>query len=163
MPFQTISAERVLNFSNVGGISAKGAFPDAVPYVSEIRPEQVTKPTSGGLAPWQVKRVTAHIDTRLYEKLCLDGLAELAKLSTSYFSAAFKRSVGTSPHVYITTRRVERAKQLIADGMPLCEVALECGLADQAHLSRVFRRVAATTPTAWRQKQKRLAAARIAA
>lgn len=163
MQLQTISAERVLNLSNAGANSAKVALAGAVSYASEIRPEPVTKPTPGGLAPWQVKRVAAHIDMRLSEKLCLDGLAELAKLSTSYFSAAFRRSFGTSPHVYITARRVERAKQLIADGMPLCEVALECGFADQAHLSRVFRRVAATTPTAWRQKQKRLAAARIAA
>jgi AraC family transcriptional regulator len=74
------------------------------------------------------------------------------KLSTSYFSSAFKTSFGLSPHNYIVAQRVEFAKQLMLNtSAPLCEIALDCGLADQAHLSRVFRRLTGTTPSAWRR------------
>ncbi len=108
---------------------------------------------AGGLAPWQIKRLKSHIDARITERLCLDDLSALVKLSTSYFSAAFKRSFGVPPHNYIVARRVEFAKRQILGGdVPLCRVALDCGLADQAHLTRVFRRVTGTTPSAWRRE-----------
>lgn len=107
---------------------------------------------SGGLAPWQVKRLRQHIDARLGEPISLDELAQLVRLSTSYFSAAFKVSFGTSPHNYIVAQRVERAKRRMVDSdAPLSEIALDCGLADQSHLSRIFRRATGTTPSAWRR------------
>lgn len=111
------------------------------------------QPIAGGLAPWQIKRLKSHIDARITERLCLDDLSALVRLSTSYFSAAFKRSFGVPPHNYIVARRVEFAKRQILSGdAPLCRVALDCGLADQAHLTRVFRRVTGTTPSAWRRE-----------
>ncbi|TWF58879.1 helix-turn-helix domain-containing protein [Neorhizobium alkalisoli] len=126
--------------------------------------EAVSKPVPGGLAPWQIRRVAARIEERLSEKLSVDELAALAKLSPSYFAAAFRRSFGISPHAYIIARRVDHAKrQMLEDKIPLCQIALECGLADQAHLSRIFRRIEGITPTAWRQKHRYLAATRAAA
>jgi AraC-like DNA-binding protein len=107
---------------------------------------------AGGLAPWQVKRVNIHIEQNISRQVTIEELAQLANLSSSYFSAAFKVSYGTSPHNYIISRRVEHAKQLMLEGdSPLCEIALDCGLADQAHLSRIFRRVTNSTPSAWRR------------
>lgn len=107
-----------------------------------------------GLAPWQMKRVSALIEAQLGEKLCLDQLAEVAKLSTSYFATAFRRSFGISPYAFILRQRVEFAKrQMLQGGVPLCEIALNCGLADQSHLSRVFRRTTGMSPTSWRHSQ----------
>lgn len=107
---------------------------------------------TGGLAPWQVKRVNLHIEQNISRQITIEELSQLANLSSSYFSAAFKVSYGTSPHNYIISRRVEHAKQLMLEGnSPLCEIALDCGLADQAHLSRIFRRVTNSTPSAWRR------------
>jgi AraC-like DNA-binding protein len=40
---------------------------------------------------------------------------------------------------------------MIESNAPLCEIALDCGLADQAHLCRVFRRMTGTTPSVWRR------------
>lgn len=106
----------------------------------------------GGLAPWQADRVKRHIDSGLANRIGLVDLARLTRLSTSYFAAAFRVSFGTSPHDYICRRRVERAKELMtATESPLCEIALDCGFADQSHLSRVFRRVTGHTPAAWRR------------
>nr|WP_246691032.1 helix-turn-helix transcriptional regulator [Neorhizobium alkalisoli] len=73
-------------------------------------------------------------------------------MSTSYFSTAFKVSFGMSPHNYILSRRIGHAKlRMIESDAPLCEIALDCGLADQAHLCRVFRRITGTTPSSWRR------------
>ncbi|WP_246704605.1 AraC family transcriptional regulator [Rhizobium sp. P32RR-XVIII] len=110
----------------------------------------------GGLAPWQVNRLKRFIEENLSNSISLDDLAQLVKLSTSYFSAAFKVSFGTSPHNFILSRRVEHAKHKMAHtDAPLSEIALDCGLADQAHLSRIFRRATGMTPSAWRRYSRR--------
>jgi AraC family transcriptional regulator len=115
-------------------------------------PAPMPQPHRGGLAPWQVDRVKRHVDGALAKRIGLVELARLSRLSTSYFAAAFRVSFGTSPHDYICRRRVERAKELMtATESPLCEIALDCGFADQSHLSRVFRRMTGHTPAAWRR------------
>jgi AraC family transcriptional regulator len=117
------------------------------PSVSEFR-----STTNGGLAPWQVKKIKQHIGMRISYGIPLDELAQQVRLSTSYFSTAFKVTFGLSPHSYIVACRVEHAKRrMLHTDAPLCEIALDCGLADQSHLSRVFRRVTGTTPSAWRR------------
>jgi AraC family transcriptional regulator len=50
----------------------------------------------GGLAPWQKRRVIAHIEANLHQPLSCGALAELVGLSTSYFNRAFKSSIGRS-------------------------------------------------------------------
>lgn len=118
--------------------------------VAPVGPEKQV--TTGGLAPWQVKKVKQYIDDRISHGIPLDELAQQVRLSTSYFSAAFKTTFGVPPHNYVVSCRVEHAKQrMLSTNAPLCEIALDCGLADQSHLSRVFRRVTGTTPSAWRR------------
>ena len=121
-----------------------------------IEPVAASEPekqvATGGLAPWQVKKVKQYIDERISHGIPLDELAQQVRLSTSYFSAAFKATFGVPPHNYVVSCRVEHAKQrMMTTNAPLCEIALDCGLADQSHLSRVFRRVTGTTPSAWRR------------
>lgn len=112
-------------------------------------------PSTGGLAPWQVKRLHSYIAENLAKSISLQDMAQLVRLSTSYFSAAFKISFGVSPHSYLVGRRVEFAKQrMLHSSAPLCEIALDCGLSDQAHLSRVFRKMTGTTPSAWRRYRR---------
>lgn len=108
--------------------------------------------TTGGLAPWQVNRVKKYVEDNLSYPMSLDELAQLIRLSTSYFSAAFKVSFNMSPHNYIVGRRIARAKHRMANSTDsLSEIALDCGLSDQAHLSRIFRKATGTTPSAWRR------------
>jgi AraC family transcriptional regulator len=108
---------------------------------------------SGGMAPWQVRRVRAEVEERLHQTLPIGELAASVRLSSSYFSRVFRTSFGCSPHAYILVRRIDRAKALISDGtIPLAQIAVECGLADQAHLCRMFRRHVGCTPGAWRRQ-----------
>jgi AraC-like DNA-binding protein len=75
------------------------------------------------------------------------------RLSMGYFSRAFRQTFGESPFAYIMRRRVRRAQQLmLTSRRPLSQVALECGMCDQSHLCRVFRRVVGINPNAWRRR-----------
>jgi AraC family transcriptional regulator len=116
-------------------------------------------PTSvarGGLAPWQLRRVTAHIDALLGAPIRVRDFEEITGLSASYFARAFKVSVGQSVHAYIIRRRIERAQEMmVTTDDPLCEIAVACGLCDQAHLSRLFRRIVGLSPNVWRRQWPR--------
>lgn len=101
----------------------------------------------GGLAPWQVERVKRHIEEAFTGRININDIAHMTRLSCGYFSAAFRVSFGTSPHDYICRRRADQSEYLImTTDVSLCEVALDCGFADQSHLSRVFRRVTEPHP-----------------
>jgi transcriptional regulator GlxA family with amidase domain len=105
-----------------------------------------------GLAPWQVHRVLAHIEANLGTSIRNQDLAALSRLSTFHFNVAFRNSVGNSPHEYIIRRRMERAQGLmLSTDMALSEIAAVCGLADQAHFTRLFRRFVGESPAAWRR------------
>jgi AraC family transcriptional regulator len=105
-----------------------------------------------GLAPWQLRRVLAHIDANLSTPIRNQDLAALARLSAFHFNVAFRKSVGNSPHEYLIRRRMERAQGLmLSTDKALSEIAAECGLADQPHLTRLFRRFVGESPAAWRR------------
>lgn len=106
----------------------------------------------GGLAPWQIRKVTSYVDANLDRTIRNEDLAAIARLNASHFGRAFRNSFGEPPHEYVIRRRVERAQGLmLSTRAPLSDIALDCGLADQAHLSRLFRRVVGDSPRAWRR------------
>lgn len=106
----------------------------------------------GGLAGWQKRRVLAHIEQHLDTSLLADDLAALVRLSTGHFSRAFKISMGETPHGYIIRCRIRRAQILMLEtGDTLAQISYACGLTDQAHLTRLFRRIVGTTPMIWRR------------
>ena len=107
----------------------------------------------GGLAPWQAKRLRSYIEDKLDSSIRATDLAGLVQLSTSHFFRAFRKTFGESPLTYIMKRRIRRAQQLmLTSRLRLSQVALECGMSDQAHLSRAFRRFVGTNPNAWRRQ-----------
>lgn len=107
---------------------------------------------TGGLAPWQARRVRAFIDANLSERIMIGELSEVARLSSSHFSRAFKRTFGVAPYAFVLRRRMEHAQCLmLATETPLCQIALECGFADQSHFSRLFQRAMGTSPNEWRR------------
>lgn len=106
----------------------------------------------GGLAPWQVRTLNAHIDANLDGEISVEDMAGLVRLSVSHFGRAFKQTYGRSPHAHIIAERIERAQEMMLEtAEPLAQIASAVGLADQSHLSRLFRQVTGETPFAWRR------------
>ena len=114
--------------------------------------QPLSQPVRGGLAPWQVRRAIEILGANLDGGVPLKEIARECGLSVSHFSRAFRRTTGEAPHQWLMTRRVEAAKEKLRDGrLPLLDVALACGFADQSHLTRVFSRVVGISPGAWRR------------
>jgi AraC family transcriptional regulator len=106
-----------------------------------------------GLLFWQVKRVKLYIEDNLASTIRAPDLAEFLHLSTSHFHRGFRKAFGVSPIAYVIRRRIRRAQELILNSQAsLSQVALECGMCDQAHLSRAFRRIVGSSPSAWRRQ-----------
>jgi len=106
----------------------------------------------GGLAPWQQKRVAAYIEERVANDIPLATLAELARLSPYHFCRSFKRSFGMPPHRYHAIRRIERAKQLLADRqLSVTTIALDVGFSDTSRFSAAFHRLTGQTPSCYRR------------
>jgi len=112
-----------------------------------------TRPvTRGGLAPWQMCRITEYMEAHLCHAIKLTDLARLAGISRSHFSRVFRTTTGMPPHRWHLNARIRRAQELLLDnGLPLTEIALQTGFADQSHLTRCFQRQVGTTPGAWRR------------
>jgi AraC family transcriptional regulator len=110
----------------------------------------------GGLAPWQLRRVSDFVDANMDGDPSIARLAGACGLSVSHFARAFRQTVGMPPHQWLTKRRVERARELLLDsGVELAEIALTCGFVDQSHLTRVFSRAEGCSPGRWRRHQLR--------
>jgi AraC family transcriptional regulator len=109
-------------------------------------------PTKGGLASWQERRVRDHIEGNIDSSILVEDLAGIVSLSAAHFCRAFKKSFSATPHAYIVSRRIERAQELMrTTRTPLSQIALDCGFADQTHLSKLFRRLTGRTPNNWRR------------
>jgi AraC-like DNA-binding protein len=105
----------------------------------------------GGLPPRVLRRIREYIEGNIDQRISVELLAGLANLSVCYFVRAFKHSMGTTPHDYLIRQRVERTKHLLSGGdMPLSEIALAAGFADQSHFSRRFRQYVGMSPRDYR-------------
>ena len=111
-------------------------------------------PPARGLSSVALRLVHDRMEASLREGVSLADLAREVGLSRFHFARAFKAATGLPPHQYLTTRRVERAKQLLLHtDLPICDVALESGFGSQSHLSERFRRTTGQTPLRFRRNR----------
>jgi AraC family transcriptional regulator len=111
-------------------------------------------PARGGLTRWQEKRVKQLMSANLGSNVSLKRLADECGLSVTYFARAFRQSTRTSPHRWLQQRRIEKAITMLSSKqLPLADVAIECGFADQSHFTRVFTKHVGVAPGQWRREQ----------
>jgi AraC family transcriptional regulator len=110
---------------------------------------------SGGLAPWQIKRVREYIEANYAEDVSLCNMAEFVGLSTFWFARAFKDSVGSSPHRYLRQLRCEKAQKLMMTPQAsITDVAGAVGYATPQAFARMFRAETGVSPTEWRRARR---------
>ncbi len=108
-----------------------------------------------GLALWQLQRAKEVIAGHLAEGVTVARLAEECGLSRGYFTKAFKRSTGFSPHEWLMHLRIDKAKELmLKTDEKLSQISVFCGFVDQSHFSRVFHRQTGVSPFAWRRNRR---------
>lgn len=93
-----------------------------------------------------VARTREALHQRFTEEVPLGELARLAGMSKCHLVHLFHKEVGLPPHAYQIQLRVARARALVAEGVPLAEVATMTGFSDQSHLTRLFKRVVGVPP-----------------
>jgi len=123
----------------------------------QVHPSAAGKVPDGRerLLAWQARKVSDYIDSHITGPILVADLCALVQRSAAHFSRSFKRSFGESPHSFVVRRRVELATQyMLTTDASLSDIALRCGFADQAHLSKHFRQAAGQTPAAWRRTHR---------
>ncbi len=110
----------------------------------------------GGLSSLQMQRATEFLEAHLDGNIALQQVAEVCDLSVSHFSRAFKQTFRRPPYKWLTERRVDRARDLMTNSrLPLADIAIQCGFADQSALNRSFKRMHRVTPGMWRRRTTR--------
>jgi AraC family transcriptional regulator len=106
----------------------------------------------GGLSSLQTRRATELLATHLDGDIALQQVAEACELSVSHFARAFKKTFRAPPYRWLIERRVDRARDLMTNSrLPLADIAIQCGFADQSAFNRSFKRIHGVTPGIWRR------------
>jgi AraC family transcriptional regulator len=96
------------------------------------------------------------IESNLAINLQLNELAAVACISSYHFARSFKAATGLTPHSYVQSRRITRAKELLArTRVPIAQIAADVGFASQAHMTDVFREKVGATPARYRADRQR--------
>lgn len=88
-------------------------------------------------------------------KITLEELSATFRCNPYHLLRNFKKIVGLPPHAFMLNARIERAKGLLLDGVPLAAVAAETGFVDQSHFHKTFCRILAATPRQYQQRSRK--------
>ncbi len=120
----------------------------------DLRQTVVMQPDAG-LSRRQMSRVVDYVWANLTRNVSLAELATLVGLSPDHFGVAFRTTAGKTPHQFLLHCRIDAAKDiLLRENASLSAVAVDTGFSDQAHFTRVFRRLTGQTPALWRREQR---------
>jgi AraC-like DNA-binding protein/DNA-binding MarR family transcriptional regulator len=109
----------------------------------------------GSLSQSQLRRATKYLETS-GEDASVSEIAAKLRLSPAQFSRAFKNSTGFPPHRWQLNLRIAKAQEFLRHGaLPLAEVALATGFAEQSHFTRIFKKVVGVSPGAWQRDHRR--------
>jgi AraC family transcriptional regulator len=96
-------------------------------------------PSGHRLDDGRLRRVLAYIEEHLADDIAVADIANVACLSIFHFTRAFAATIGAPPHRYVSRRRLESAKAMIATGRAsLSEIALHCQFSSQSSFTRAF-------------------------
>lgn len=109
---------------------------------------------STGLSGAMLRKINDFIDAEMCGAIRLTDLASLVSLSPFYFCKAFKTETGQTPHQYLTSARIQKAKHMLEnEAMGVTDIALAVGFSSHSHLCTAFRRQEGTTPATYRRSK----------
>jgi AraC family transcriptional regulator len=100
----------------------------------------------------QLTRIREFVEAHLEDDIRVADLAKAGGVGAKRLKNTFEISTGTTPYQYVLTRRIGRARELLADKtLSLPEIALRSGFCNQEHLTRVFRGITGLSPGRYRR------------
>jgi AraC family transcriptional regulator len=132
----------------------------AVELIGVLAREHAEIPTSrppialakGWLDQKRLDRVLQFIDANLDTDISINDLANAACFSLFHFVRAFRLATGKPPHAYISERRLDRARQLLAySDASLVDISLTCRFSGQANFTKAFTRAMGISPGRYRK------------
>jgi AraC-like DNA-binding protein len=106
----------------------------------------VPAPPPTPLSNHQVNILQSLLAADLEREISLTDLARQQGDNPYTLLRRFKAATGITPHAFRLNRRIDRAKELLQNGVEIADVALQCGFFDQSHLHRHFKALTAMTP-----------------
>jgi AraC-like DNA-binding protein len=108
---------------------------------------------AAALTPAALSRVQDWIEAHLDSPLALEDMARIAGLPKLAFLRCFTQYIGMTPHAFVTERRLQHARQALAQGdRSLAEIAMDYGFSHQSHLGALFVRQFGCSPGQYRQR-----------
>lgn len=98
----------------------------------------------------RISKVLGDLDQHFTTQLNLDDLSHRHYMDKYYLCHLFKKNTGFSISEYLQSKRIQLAKQLIAQGHPISEVSLRCGFEDYSNFYKTFRKLVKMSPKAYR-------------
>lgn len=104
-----------------------------------------------------IRQTVEYLQRSYMHPIDVGMLPQLAGLTPSSFCRAFKRSTGMTPSGYLSSLRVEKAKELLTSpcsGRTLKQVARSVGFQDELYFSRVFKKNEGVSPSLYRKESR---------
>ncbi len=129
-------------------ILSKALFTQFMVYINRIFLKSSTAPDQKSYSSdSQVERLLKYINRNLSENLSIDHLAERFFFSKYHMMRKFKKETGYTIHNYIISKRLLRARSLIAQGTPVMKAAMQSGFQDYTAFVRAYKKQFGTVPT----------------
>jgi len=97
-------------------------------------------------------RILDYIEDQLDTQIHLEELASLADMSLLRFLRSFTHATGSTPHAYITERRLQKARHLLKNSnLSIADIAADCGFSHQSHLGTHFKSGLGVSPLQYRK------------
>lgn len=102
--------------------------------------------------PTLLNRVIREIKDQYTENITLTGLSEKYKVSTSHLSSLIKAELGLSFSEYLASKRIQKAKELLADEtLSIDSIAEMVGYNDYFYFTKVFKKSTGISPSKYRK------------
>ncbi|MBE6597621.1 MAG: helix-turn-helix transcriptional regulator [Ruminococcaceae bacterium] len=94
-----------------------------------------------------------YLDVNFKEKSCLDGAADICQISRRRFNDVFRVYIGVTPNQYVTSKKIEHAKELLALGyLTVSDISELSGFSDIYYFSKIFKQQTGITPSQYRKE-----------
>lgn len=102
---------------------------------------------------YQLEASRAFIDEHFDQPLSLDELAQRAYLSRYHFIRLFRRHFYETPHQYLTRKRLDQAKYLLANSpLSITDICLAVGFESVGSFSALFHKTVGWAPSVYRAR-----------